>query len=78
MDAVGRALGFAGLSSAVGLTAPPLVAWLREATGDYQASLAMMLGAGVLGVLTVLALREPRARPEAAPLETAAGAAPSA
>jgi MFS family permease len=59
-EAVGRALGFSAISAAFGATAPPIVARLREATGDYGASILLLLGAEIVCVLVVLMFKERR------------------
>ena len=57
----GRAFGIVGAFAPVGSLAPPVVAWLKEASGTYTSAL---LGLGLLtltGALTGLMLRESNA-----------------
>jgi len=56
----GRAFGIIGSFAPIGSLAPPVVAWLKEASGTYTPAL---IGMGLLtlcGAIAGLLLREPK------------------
>lgn len=70
--AVGRAMGMIALLGVLGVTAPPVVASLHEATGGYSTAFLALIGVGVVALLVVMLLRDPRAAPAAVEAQAAA------
>lgn len=68
-DAVGRAMGLIAFCGVIGVTAPPIVARMREVTGGYHAPLVMLTIMGVIAMLTATLLRQNKAQPILAPAE---------
>lgn len=55
---VGRAMGMVAFLGLFGVTAPPIVAFMREVTGGYHAPLLLLTGMGTLAFCIVLLFRE--------------------
>ena len=68
---VGRAMGLIAFVGVIGVTAPPIVAFMREATGGYRTPLQMLMVLGSLAFVCGLMLRQPKAAPAAAVPATA-------
>lgn len=54
----GRAMGMIVFSGTVGVFAPPIVAFMREATNSYDAPLLVLAVCGAVGLATVFFFRE--------------------
>lgn len=61
-EVVGRAMGMVTFLGVVGVTAPPIVAAMREATGGYHAPLMLLTVLGGAATLNVLLLLRERGR----------------
>lgn len=62
-EAVGRAMGMITFLGVIAVTAPPIVAFMNELTGGYQAPLVMLAAMGALSAAAALLLQQRKVEP---------------